>query len=85
MTLPPSFVAVDKTHKYHSPKRSFSNTSIRALLKEKLKLYDKMRAKTRLVSPEVIKMSRQELPRLVKTSLTGWHKNTNALGPLKKV
>ena len=68
MSLPP-IVAVKSS--YISPKRSYSTTSIRALLKEKLKLYDKMRAKTRLNSPKVIRMSREELPRLVKTSLTG--------------
>jgi hypothetical protein len=75
MSLPP-IVAYKSSYKQPSPaqpspKRSYSTTSIRALLKEKLKLYDKMRAKTRLNSPKVIRMSREELPRLVKTSLTG--------------
>ena len=70
MSLPP-IVTVKSSYKQPSPKRSYSTTSIRALLREKLKLYDKMRAKTRLNSPKVIRMSREELPRLVKTSLTG--------------
>ena len=75
MSLPP-FVVVESSYKQKpSPKRSHSTTSIRTLLKDKLKLYDKMRAKTRLVSPEVIKMSREELPRFLRTSLTGLNRS----------